>query len=168
MVTEEEYTECYNKYHHKLISVLISRGSDPYDARYIAQTAWGLAWLKREQYSGKMGAQLHTWVTRIAINQLYSQYRYNRKFASLSEVDRLLNCKIVDQVDDRELHRLLVVQSEFLSPMYRKCIEMLLSGMSNEEMAATMGVCINTLKPRVHRAIKHLTRLMKPYVHGRL
>ena len=150
------------------------------DAQEAVQEAFLSAFRALESFEGQ--SRIGTWLHRIAINAaLMKLRRIERRperpvedllpawgedggFARLPEPWEDSADSPVLQDEAREVVRAKIAE---LPDPYRIALTLRdIEGLSNEELAGTLGVSVNAAKIRVHRARQALRTLLDPYMNG--
>jgi len=150
------------------------------DAQEAVQEAFLSAFRALDSFEGQ--SRIGTWLHRIAINAaLMKLRRIERRperpvedllpawgddggFARLPEPWEDSADSPVLQDEAREVVRAKIAE---LPDPYRIALTLRdIEGLSNEELAGTLGVSVNAAKIRVHRARQALRTLLDPYMNG--
>ena len=150
------------------------------DAQEAVQEAFLSAFRALDSFGGQ--SRIGTWLHRIAINAaLMKLRRIERRperpvddllpawgedggFARLPEPWEDSADRPVLQEEAREVVRAKIAE---LPDPYRIALTLRdIEGLSNEELAGTLGVSVNAAKIRVHRARQALRTLLDPYMNG--
>jgi len=145
----------------------------PEEAEDVLQEGMLSAYRNLRRFEGR--AQFSTWLTRIVINAALMRLRSRRARPAVSLDERLAEddeMTFADQFPDpapdpeqivarRELEDLLRRNLETLSPVLRSAFILReMEGFSTEEAADELGISQGTLKARLHRAKRQLSRLI--------
>lgn len=141
--------------YRKIAFQIVNSHADADDA---VQTAFIRAWEKRSCFHGDPGA-LSSWVQRIIVSVSYDllrkRMRDHRKHGALQVLES------VPENHDPDLEMLDRAIAE-LPEHYRETIHLaVLSGLSCEDAAKTLGCSANTLYQRIHKAKKLLLNSMR-------
>ena len=145
----------------------------PEEAEDVLQEGMLSAFRNLRRFEGR--SQFSTWLTRIVINAALMRLRSRRARPAVSLDERLAeddDMTFADQFPDtapspeqivarRELETLLRENLETLSPVLRSAFILReMEGFSTEEAAEELGISQGTLKARLHRAKRQLSRLI--------
>ncbi len=145
----------------------------PEEAEDVLQEGMLSAFRNLRRFEGR--SQFSTWLTRIVINAALMRLRSRRARPAVSLDERLAeddDMTFADQFPDtapnpeqtvarRELEDLLRRNLETLSPVLRSAFILReMEGFSTEEAAEELGISQGTLKARLHRAKRQLSRLI--------
>jgi RNA polymerase sigma-70 factor, ECF subfamily len=150
------------------------------DAQEAVQEAFLSAFRALDSFEGQ--SRIGTWLHRIAINAALMKLRRierrperpvedllpawgeDGRFARLPEPWEDSADSPVLQDEAREVVRAKIAE---LPDPYRIALTLRdIEGLSNEELAGTLGVSVNAAKIRVHRARQALRTLLDPYMNG--
>jgi len=145
----------------------------PEEAEDVLQEGMLSAFRNLRRFEGR--SQFSTWLTRIVINAALMRLRSRRARPAVSLDERLAEddeMTFADQFPDtspspeqivarRELEDLLRRNLQTLSPVLRSAFILReMEGFSTEEAAEELGISQGTLKARLHRAKRQLSRLI--------
>jgi len=145
----------------------------PEEAEDVLQEGMLSAFRNLRRFEGR--SQFSTWLTRIVINAALMRLRSRRARPAVSLDERLAEddeMTFADQFPDtapnpeqivarRELEDLLRRNLKTLSPVLRSAFILReMEGFSTEEAAEELGISQGTLKARLHRAKRQLSRLI--------
>ena len=145
----------------------------PEEAEDVLQEGMLSAFRNLRRFEGR--SQFSTWLTRIVINAALMRLRSRRARPAVSLDERLAEddeMTFADQFPDttpnpeqivarRELEDLLRRNLATLSPVLRSAFILReMEGFSTEEAAEELGISQGTLKARLHRAKRQLSRLI--------
>jgi RNA polymerase sigma-70 factor, ECF subfamily len=145
----------------------------PEEAEDVLQEGMLSAYRNLRRFEGR--SQFSTWLTRIVINAALMRLRSRRSRPAVSLDERLAEddeMTFADQFPDsspnpeqivarRELEDLLRRNLDTLSPVLRSAFILReMEGFSTEEAAEELGISQGTLKARLHRAKRQLSRLI--------
>ena len=145
----------------------------PEEAEDVLQEGMLSAFRNLRRFEGR--SQFSTWLTRIVINAALMRLRSRRSRPAVSLDERLADddeMTFADQFPDtapspeqivarRELEDLLRRNLQTLSPVLRSAFILReMEGFSTEEAAEELGISQGTLKARLHRAKRQLSRLI--------
>jgi len=145
----------------------------PEEAEDVLQDGMLSAFRNLRRFEGR--SQFSTWLTRIVINAALMRLRSRRARPAVSLDERLAEddeMTFADQFPDsapnpeqivarRELEDLLRQNLGTLSPVLRSAFILReMEGFSTEEAAEELGISQGTLKARLHRAKRQLSRLI--------
>ncbi len=150
----------------------------PEEAEDVLQEGMLSAYRNLRRFEGR--SQFSTWLTRIVINAALMRLRSRRSRPAVSLDQRLAEddeMTFADQFPDsapspeqvvarRELEDLLRRNLRTLSPVLRSAFILReMEGFSTEEAADELGISQGTLKARLHRAKRQLSRLIGRALH---
>jgi len=150
----------------------------PEEAEDVLQEGLMSAYRNLRRFEGR--SQFSTWLTRIVINAALMRLRSRRSRPAVSLDERLADddeMTFADQFPDtapnpeqivarRELEELLRRNLQTLSPVLRSAFILReMEGFSTEEAAEELGISQGTLKARLHRAKRQLSRLIGRALH---
>ncbi|HUK51837.1 MAG TPA: sigma-70 family RNA polymerase sigma factor [Candidatus Binatia bacterium] len=150
----------------------------PEEAEDVLQEGMLSAYRNLRRFEGR--SQFSTWLTRIVINAALMRLRSRRARPAVSLDERLAEddaMTFADQFPDNAPSPEQVVAQHELEDMLRKNLATLspvlrsafilreVEGFSTEEAAEELGISEGTLKARLHRAKKQLTRLVGRALH---
>jgi RNA polymerase sigma-70 factor (ECF subfamily) len=162
---------------HKAFSVLVQRHSqvayavayrfvgDRYEAEDIVQTAFLKLWERPGMWNPELDSRFTTWFYRVVVN-LCLDWRKKKKPLLNSEpcVMRVTEINQEDQLLKAERQTLLEVQIRALPRRQRIAINLsYLSGLSNKEAAAVMGVSLRALQSLILRAKSNIRKKLESY-----
>lgn len=145
----------------------------PEEAEDVLQEGMLSAFRNLRRFEGR--SQFSTWLTRIVINAALMRLRSRRSRPAVSLDEHLADDDektFADQFPDptpnpeqimarRELEDLLRQNLDTLSPVLRSAFILReMEGFSTEEAAEELGISQGTLKARLHRAKRQLSRLI--------
>lgn len=127
-------------------------------AEDIAQEAFMKAFTELRKFNPQK-ARFSTWLYKIATNRAYDYLRQQKSTLPSEDIDELAEESAPD-FDDEEQCRMIRATVKHLQPeTYRKVIEAYYwQGKSYEEIAASMGVPINTVRTWLRRAKEQLRK----------
>jgi RNA polymerase sigma-70 factor (ECF subfamily) len=169
------------KYQHKLVKLVMRYVRNPAEAEDIAQEAFIKAYRALPQFRGD--SAFYTWLYRIAINTAKNavvsrdrspiEYNIDRNDANEESYD------MQGRMKDSETPEGLVLTDEIRTTV-NAAIEALpedlrmaivlreLDGMSYEEIAASMGCPVGTVRSRIFRAREAIDRRLREVFEGGL
>ena len=172
MTPDYEFKKIYDEYHPRILQFL-SRMVGPTEAEDIAQDVFNKINSGLEGFKGK--SKLSTWIYRIATNAAIDKCR-SAAYKHATEHIAIENGADSDSRDVLEDHKSpatdqIVIQKEMsecineyidnLSPDFKTVIVLSeLEGLANKEIAAILGVSLNNVKIRLHRARTKLKELL--------
>ncbi|MGH7243596.1 MAG: RNA polymerase sigma factor [Phycisphaerales bacterium] len=150
------------------------------DAEEAVQDAFLNAFRAIKTFDGR--AKLTTWMHQITVNACLMKLRAKRRRPEKS-IDGLLpefvsdghqknpagawRAAESDNLDSAELRQIVRAKMEELPEQYRAVLILRdVEGLDTEETAAVLGVTLDTVKTRLHRARQALKTLMDPYFVG--
>lgn len=176
---EELFEQLYDEHYRGLVSFFGKRGVDRETCRDLAQETLIKAWDKLESFEGRSKAR--TWVLTIAVN-LWKNWIRDQKTAKRDHRESSLevgtdgehlavsedqglwpglgNDPERDAVErqDREQIRSLLAN---LPQRQRDCLELRLEDRSYEEIAAELGISIQTVRSSISRGRARLQQMLQ-------
>lgn len=163
----EEIQRCYAPYLYRRIRSITRNREDAEDA---LQDTFLRAFSALDSFQGR--SQLSTWLMRIAINTAVMTIRRRRSQAEVSfeqsaesggapaSFDVIDSAPNPEQICDRnQRYRKLLRSVERLEPKLRSAVVVWIShDCSMKEVAQSLDVSLATVKARIHRARKRLSR----------
>jgi RNA polymerase sigma factor (sigma-70 family) len=168
------------RYARRILCVAQSVVGNKEDAEDIVQKSFQQAFANLHKFEGR--SSFFTWLTRIAINEAFMCLRINRRTstASLDELARAEGTEFALQIPDsgpsperccseRERKQFLSLAMARLTPEKRTAIQLCeLEERTFKESAQMMGVSIATVKSRVLRGRRELSKTLKRFVAPKL
>lgn len=155
MISSEEFAEHYTRHFGHVVGTIRRRTLTLDEAQDIAQEAWTRGWEKRAQYNGT--AQLHTWITKIALNELFDRRRRLARysFCGTDSLFLLTEEPHIEQALDTELllQRCKPKTAQLLTARY-------VFGHSTEEMAHARNRSNQTIKINLMNARREARAVM--------
>ncbi|MBI5265313.1 MAG: RNA polymerase sigma factor [Bradyrhizobium sp.] len=155
------FAEIHAEYRPKLLRHL-SRMVGPNDAEDLCQDVFakvhaGLKHFRRE-------ASLSTWIYRIATNAALDRMRARAASESAAQADEMIDlaaddmaCSIETSIIRGEMNACIATFVDTLPDSYRVVLGMSeLKGLKNREIAEMLGLSLDTIKIRLHRARREL------------
>jgi RNA polymerase sigma-70 factor (ECF subfamily) len=166
--------QLYERYHRRVLAVVVGMVRNPEDAREIVQDTFVRAFRNIENFKGD--SSFYTWLYRIAVNRAIDLQRRSAKFQS-TEFDETVGLgeDVVSTggrastgedpfqaVRNRELGRKISEAIESLTPDHRAVILLReIEGLSYEEISEVMDCSLGTVMSRLHYARKKLQAKLK-------
>lgn len=152
------------------------------DAEEAVQDAFLSAFRALDKFDGR--SKLTTWMHQITVNACLMKLRAKRRRPEKS-IEGLLPAFLSDGhqaspaslwretpsdgLESSELHQLIRTSMEELPEQYRTVLVLRdVEGLDTEEAAAVLGVTLDTVKTRLHRARQALKTLLDPYFLDRV
>lgn len=165
----DAFTELVRRHERRLRLVLVRVLDDARDVEEAVQDTFVLAWRNLDRYRGE--AAVFTWLYRIGVNEALGRRRKKRltttdldnsEAESARDVRRAVQPEASAEVADLREH---VVSALNVLPLdYREAVVLRdLAGLSNEEVAAALGLSLPATKSRIHRGRLQLRELLEPY-----
>lgn len=168
------------KYEKGVYNLAFRLVSDRDDAMDIAQEVFLKAYQALPRFRGD--SRFSTWIYRVCVNASLDHLRRKQKMASYS-LDEPLSFKespvtreiedesgsVEDSVETKSLGQAVLAVLRDLEPQHRVII--LLSdvkGYSYQEIADILGLCMGTVKSRLHRSRNMVRKLLPPEQFGTL
>ena len=172
MTPDYEFKKIYDEYHPRILQFL-SRMVGPIEAEDIAQDVFNKINSGLEGFKGK--SKLSTWIYRIATNAAIDKHR-SAAYKHASEHIAIEDGADSDSQGVLEDHKSpatdqIVIQKEMsecineyidnLPPDYKTVIVLSeLEGLANKEIAEILGISLNNIKIRLHRARTKLKEVL--------
>lgn len=172
MTSEYEFKIIYDEYYQKIVQYL-TRTVGPNDAEDIAQDVFDKVSRRIKEFRGD--SKLSTWIYRIAthtaIDRLRSAtYKHSSKHGPIDEAANLedqsvwiaQNPTTTDQtVIRKEMSECVIEFIGNLPPDYKTVIVLSeQEGLANKEIAEILGISLNNVKMRLHRARAKLRTIL--------
>lgn len=164
---EAAFEGLYRKYRDRVYSIAYRITGSAMDAMDVVQESFGLVFRKLDSF--RSGSLFSTWLFRIVVNCSIDLRRRERaRFVRSDELDSASEV-VVDPRDGPEAtastHELggqVQAAIQMLSPKLRVILALrYLEDMSYEELAATLGLSLGTVKSRLARAHLALEKLVR-------
>ena len=132
-------------------------------AEDLAQESFFRAWRNLSSFRGD--AQFRTWMYRIATNLALNHVSRGREDAveeipELSRLDTTTTTAVASDMDAAWRGAVASMPEELRGPYQLREFE----DQSYEEIASRLGVPLNTVRTRIHRARKHVNNTMKEWL----
>jgi RNA polymerase sigma-70 factor, ECF subfamily len=154
----EAFAEIVRRHEHRVRVVLLRLLDDERDVEEATQDCFVQAWRNLDRFRGE--SAVFTWLYRIAVNEALARLR--RKRVPTTHIDdpenrAQLPADTRDEpqtaAESGELEHFLARELRRLEPDYRAPVVLRdVAGLSNEEVAAVLGLSIAATKSRIHRA----------------
>jgi RNA polymerase sigma-70 factor (ECF subfamily) len=173
MVSDQNFNEIFEKYHPRILRYL-TRIVGPDDAEDLAQVVFDKASRGLSRFQGR--SSLSTWIYRIATNTAIDRSRsaaskYEREHNSFeddsshesSHASVAPASPVTDQlVIRKEMRDCVNEYIDNLPPDYKTVIVLSeLEGMANKEVAEILGITLDNVKIRLHRARVRLKKALQ-------
>ena len=159
--------ELFRLHSAKLYNVALRILGDPSDTEEVIQDVFWLVYRKAGSFQGQ--AQFSTWLYRLTVNAALGKIRKSKKNKEVSYEEFMPKFQndghhavrpVVDWSDtldekysSREIHQLLTIALDQLKPTDKSVIVLSdLEGLSDREIAETLGLTVSAVKTRLHRA----------------
>lgn len=166
---EQAFEHLFVKYRERVYAIAYRITGSAVDAMDVVQDSFALVFRKLDGFRG--GSLFSTWLFRIVVNCSIDQRRRTRAaiFGDSASPDPDLVAELVDEAPDpreraavRELGDQVQEAISLLSPKLRVVLALrYLEDMSYEELAATLGLSLGTVKSRLARAHLSLEQLVR-------
>ena len=154
MISRQEFSNAYEKYHHRTVRYLLGNGVPAQQAEETAQAAWTRGWEKRNTL--REIASLSSWINRIALNIFRNRYRREQRMEQLGDLDRsALPQHVATRLDMQKLLGRCCGADE-----RRLLAEAYVEGYSSDEIAARRGLKATTVRVRVFRLRKRIREFL--------
>lgn len=165
----DAFAELVRRHERRLRLVLLRVLDDARDVEEAVQDTFVLAWRHIDRYRGD--AAVFTWLYRIGVNEALSRRRKKRlpmtdlatsEAESAADVRRDLLPE--PSAEAGELRKLVASALKALPFDYREAVVLRdLAGLSNDEVAAALGISVPAAKSRIHRGRLQLRELLEPH-----
>jgi RNA polymerase sigma-70 factor (ECF subfamily) len=141
----EAFAELVRAYERRVAAVLYRLLDDQRDVEEATQDVFVQAW--RNLHSFRGGAQLFTWLYRIAVNEALMRTR--RKRLDVRELDDRVAAPPEPEpgVRDMLLRELAALPFDYRAAVVLRDVE----GLTNAEVAQALGISVPAAKSRIHR-----------------
>jgi RNA polymerase sigma-70 factor (ECF subfamily) len=163
----EAFAEIVRRHEPRLRLVLVRILHDERDVEEAVQDAFVQAWRSLERYRGE--AALFTWLYRIGVNAALARVR--RRGPTLVELGSLESragpqpegdARPDTAAEAGDIRKRLVEALGELPFEYREAVVLRdVAGLSNEEVAAAVGISLAAAKSRIHRGRLQLRELLE-------
>lgn len=170
---ERAFEELFAKYRDRAYAIAFRVTGQSVDAMDVVQESFALVFRKLHSFRG--GSLFSTWLFRIVVNCSIDLRRRStgRRHADLTDAD--IGAELVDDGANprehavrRELGDQVQEAISMLSPKLRVVLALrYLEDMSYDELAATLGLSLGTVKSRLaraHLALENLVRTRFPHL----
>jgi RNA polymerase sigma-70 factor (ECF subfamily) len=155
----DAFAELVRRHERRVRSVLARLLDDERDVEEAAQDVFVQAWRGLDAFRGEASAS--TWLYRIAVNAALMRRR--RRRVETTELEEAP----AREVPDRDLQRFLAERIRALDFEYRAPLVLRdVSGLSNEEVAAALGLSVAAAKSRIHRARMQIRAELEAWQRG--
>ncbi len=166
----DAFAELVRRHERRLRLVLVRILDDARDVEEAVQDAFVLAWRNLDRYRGE--AAVFTWLYRIGVNEALQR----RRKRSLPIADMDAAGPVADARRDTQpqaaaeaagARREIVAALAALPLEYREAVVLRdVAGLTNDEVAAALGLSLPATKSRIHRGRLQLRALLEPWVRG--
>lgn len=176
--SQQDFPALYREYYPKIVGYLRRLVSEA-EAEDVAQEAFVKISRSLDGFRGE--SQLSTWIYRIATNAALDHHRktssrQTKLTADLPEEDDLSSDERALLQDSSPLHDIALIRKDMnecirslvndLPDNYRVVLMLGdLEGFTNAEIADILGLSLDTVKIRMHRARRHLKKAMDAACH---
>jgi RNA polymerase sigma-70 factor (ECF subfamily) len=168
----DAFAEVVRRYEHRVRVVLFRLLDDERDVDEATQDTFVQAWRNLDRFRGD--AALFTWLYRIAVNEALARVR--RKRVPLAELDERAEHDALASAagepqaaaETNELSAFLAARLRALPPESRAPLVLRdVAGLTNEEVAAVLGLSLAATKSRIHRARMQIREDLERWEHER-
>ena len=172
----EAFRELVERYEARIYTLACSILADAEGARDATQDAFVRAYQSISSFRSK--SSFYTWLYRIAVNVCLNRAQTEGRRRDAVSLDALLESGRItadhlfdarmpnDRAERAQLQEAIQAALETLEPDQRAVVVLKdVEGMSQEEMAETLGCSLGTVKSRLSRARARLRDLLRP-VHA--
>jgi RNA polymerase sigma-70 factor, ECF subfamily len=154
---EQAFEQLFLRYRDRAYAIAFRVVGSAVDALDVVQESFALVFRKLEGFRG--GSLFSTWLFRIVVN-CSIDYRRKRGAQTNADASAVIDADVVDHAPSpedcahsRELGSQVQAAISLLSPKLRAILALrYLEDMSYEELAATLGLSLGTVKSRLARA----------------
>ena len=150
----------FERYNKRLYGFFMKQTCDPHTSEDLVQDVFHR--ILRYRHTYKEGGRFMTWIFTIARSALLTHQRKHRHARDEVEINDFLAATDPPPGADLEKHEECALVRKALmrlTPDKREALVLSrFENMSYEEIAAIAGCAVGTIKARVHRAIKDLSR----------
>ena len=165
----DAFTELVRRHERRLRLVLLRVLDDARDVDEAVQDTFVLAWRHLDRYRGD--AAVFTWLYRIGVNEALGRRRKKRLTTTdlaTSEAESARDVRRDVQpeasAEAAELRGHVISALNALPLDYREAVVLRdLVGLSNDEVAAALGLSVPAAKSRIHRGRLQLRQLLEPH-----
>jgi RNA polymerase sigma-70 factor, ECF subfamily len=144
----DAFADFIRRHEARVRSVVSRLLDDPRDAEEATQDVFVQAWRSAGRFRGE--AAVSTWLYRIAVNEALMRTR--RKRPATVELEETI-AATDPSAADLELRAVLLRGLRELPPDYRVPLVLRdIGGLTNDEVAAVLGLSLAAAKSRIHRA----------------
>lgn len=168
----DAFSEIVRRHERRLRIVLLRVLDDERDAEEATQDAFVQAWRNLDRYRGD--AALFTWLYRIGVNEALGRRRRKQlvttdiadaEAATASHVRR--DAQPEASAEAADVRDRVTSALDALPPDFREAVVLRdIAGLSNDEVAAALGLSVAAAKSRIHRGRMQLRGLLEPLVDG--
>ena len=164
---QEAFAELVRLYEKKVLALTLRMCKNPEDAAEAAQEAFLAAWQSLRSFRGE--SSFSTWLYRLASNACVDLLRREGRHkgnASLDDEDLDLDVPASlptpqEEAERRELRERIEAGLQALPPEYRAALVLReLHQLRYDEIAASLGIDIGTVKSRISRGRKRLRGIL--------
>lgn len=151
--------ELFNRYSRKMMGVCMRYAEDSLEAQDIMQDGFIKVFNSMESFHYQ--GSLEGWVKRIMINTALDNFRRNkkRKYAVELDSEDAMEIKEEDNIVEGITNKFLLKLIHNLPEGYRVIFNMFaIEGYSHKEIAAELGISVNTSKSQYSRARAYLQK----------
>ena len=156
-----DFPAFYRAHVGRVYAVCLRLTGDPARAAECAQDAFVRAWERRATFRGESAPG--TWLHRLTVNVVLERLRADRRrLARVEPASDLLDARELPAAPDRVLERIdLDAALPHLAPGARVVFVLHdVEGYGHDEIARLTGLAPGTVRAQLHRARKHLARLL--------
>lgn len=130
------------------------------EAEDLLQSTMLRALEKRHYY--REDSNLGGWLSKIMYNMFITNYKRNKKFASSSDPEKIIEQQSVDANQETELKLKEVMKAiTRLSTEHKNIVEMTcIQGLSYNEVSEMYDIPVGTVRSRLSRAREHIHKIM--------
>lgn len=164
----DAFAEIVRRHERRLRLVLIRVLGDDRDAEEATQDAFVQAWRNLDRYRGD--AAVFTWLYRIGVNEALARLRRKRLETVELETSEGESARYTRRdtqpeasAESADVKAQVTAALKTLPDDYREAVVLRdIAGLSNEEVAESLGVSVAAAKSRIHRGRLQLRAILDP------
>ncbi len=175
------FEEIYRENASHVLNLCYRMVGNEQTARDLAQDVWVKALRNLSDFKGH--SSVSTWLYRITVNHIFNYYKQQkrRRWREILNLDLREGLREEaplpgDFADDREPDPLDILQDKERNRIVWQMIQRLpaaqrvplilfrYEGLSYQEISEVMGISINAVESRLHRAKRNLRKWLEPYI----
>ncbi|MGZ8415214.1 MAG: RNA polymerase sigma factor [Gemmatirosa sp.] len=156
-----DFAGLYREHVGRVHALCLRMAGDPVEATELTQDVFVRAWERLDGFRGD--SALGTWLHRLAVNVVLERVRADRRrLARVEPASHLLEEWAVPSARDPVLERIDLDAALPHLPEGARVVFVLhdVEGFSHDEIARLTGLAPGTIRTQLHRARRHLSRLL--------